>query len=153
MRTLTVVLFAGFLATVLTAHADSLFTSAAARDGTLISEKRAKIEVGDIIAQLQKGRHTTTTAELLALDVGGYVVDTPGIRSFDIAGVPLGELEMHFVEFAEHLADCKFADCTHIHEPSCSVRAAVKAGHIHSDRYESYARMYTERAGSPGERG
>ncbi len=109
-----------------------------------------RLRVGDIIGQLQKGRHTTSTAELLALDAGGYVVDTPGVRAFDMAGIPLGELETHFVEFAEHLPDCKFPDCTHIHEPDCAVLGAVEAGRIHPSRYESYARMFTERAGLPG---
>jgi ribosome biogenesis GTPase len=106
-----------------------------------------KLRVGDIIEQTTKGRHTTSNAELLRLDVGGYVVDTPGVKSFDIAAVPLAELEMHFVEFADRLADCKFADCTHLHEPDCAIRAAVEAGQIDARRYESYARLFEERAG------
>ena len=106
-----------------------------------------ELRVGDIIEQLQKGRHTTSTAELLALEIGGYVVDTPGVRAFDIAGVPLAELEMHFVEFVDRIPDCKFPDCTHLHEPGCAVRAAVEGGQIHPGRYESYARMFAERSG------
>lgn len=106
-----------------------------------------KLRVGDIIEQTTKGRHTTSTAELLRLDVGGYVVDTPGVKSFDIASVPLAELEMHFVEFADRLADCKFADCTHLHEPNCAIQTAVEAGQIDAGRYESYARLFEERAG------
>jgi ribosome biogenesis GTPase len=110
-----------------------------------------QLRVGDIIEQLQKGRHTTTTAELLTLDAGGYVVDTPGIRAFDIAGVPLAELEMHFVEFADLIPECKFPDCTHIHEPDCAVRAAVEVDQVSLTRYESYARMFQERAGTTGD--
>jgi len=106
-----------------------------------------KLRVGDIIEQTARGRHTTSTAQLLPLESGGYVADTPGIRSFDIAAVPLAELEMHFVEFTDRLADCKFPDCTHIHEPDCAIRAAVEAGDIDPRRYESYARMFEERAG------
>ncbi|MCP4246671.1 MAG: ribosome small subunit-dependent GTPase A [bacterium] len=105
------------------------------------------LRTGDVIEQTTKGRHTTSCAELLRLDCGGYVVDTPGIKSFDIASVPLAEIEMHFVEFAECLADCKFPDCTHRHEPGCAVLAAVEEGRIDSGRYESYARMFGERAG------
>ncbi|MCH7812800.1 MAG: ribosome small subunit-dependent GTPase A [Planctomycetes bacterium] len=104
------------------------------------------LRTGDIIEQTAKGRHTTTCAQLLRLDCGGYVVDTPGIKSFDIAAVPLAEIEMHFVEFAECLADCKFPDCTHLHEPGCAVLAAVQDGRIDAGRYESYARMFSERA-------
>jgi ribosome biogenesis GTPase len=106
-----------------------------------------KLRVGDIIEQTTKGRHTTSTAELLRLEVGGYVVDTPGIKSFDIAAVPLAEIEMHFVEFTDRLADCKFSDCTHVHEPNCAIRAAVEAGEIDAGRYDSYVRMFEERAG------
>jgi ribosome biogenesis GTPase len=106
-----------------------------------------KLRVGDIIEQTTKGRHTTSTAELLRLEVGGYVVDTPGIKSFDIAAVPLAEIEMHFVEFTDRLADCKFSDCTHVHEPNCAIRAAVEAGQIDAGRYDSYVRMFEDRAG------
>jgi ribosome biogenesis GTPase len=103
------------------------------------------LQVGDVIEQTQKGRHTTTTARLLKLDVGGFVVDTPGVKSFDIGSVPLGEIEMYFEEFAERLADCKYPDCTHIHEPACAVLLAVQSGEIHESRYESYLRMFQER--------
>ncbi|MHC4063043.1 MAG: ribosome small subunit-dependent GTPase A [Planctomycetota bacterium] len=106
-----------------------------------------ELRVGDIIEQTTKGRHTTSTAQLLRLELGGYVVDTPGVRSFDISSVPLSEIEAHFVEFTERLADCKFPDCTHIHEPDCAIQAAVEAGQIDPRRYESYARMLEERAG------
>jgi ribosome biogenesis GTPase len=106
-----------------------------------------ELRIGDIIEQTTKGRHTTTTAQLIRLDFGGYVVDTPGVKSFDIATVPLAELEMHFVEFADRLTHCKFADCTHRHEPDCAVRTAVEAGEIDAGRYESYVRMFDERAG------
>lgn len=106
-----------------------------------------RLRVGDIIEQLQKGRHTTSTAELLTLEVGGYVVDTPGIRAFDVASVPAGEIEAYFAEFVDRLSDCKFADCTHLHEPGCAVRAAVEADEIHPSRYESYVRLFSERTG------
>ncbi|HUU82719.1 MAG TPA: ribosome small subunit-dependent GTPase A [Phycisphaerae bacterium] len=106
-----------------------------------------KLRVGDIIEQTTKGRHTTSTAQLLRLDFGGYVVDTPGVKSFDVACVPLAEIEMHFVEFSERLANCRFPDCTHIHEPDCAIQAAVEAGDIDAGRYESYVRIFQERAG------
>lgn len=106
-----------------------------------------RLRTGDVIADLRKGRHTTTTAQLLRLDAGGYVVDTPGIRAFELAMVPPGDLEAHFVEIAERVAGCHFADCTHIHEDDCAVQAAVEQGEIHPERYESYVRLFKERCG------
>jgi len=103
------------------------------------------LRVGSVIEATSKGRHTTSMAQLLRLDFGGYVVDTPGVKSFEIASVPLGELEAHFVEFADLIPQCKFPDCTHLHEPACAVRAAVENGRIDPRRYESYVRMFTER--------
>lgn len=103
-----------------------------------------RLRVQEVSRDSEKGRHTTTTARLLRLDAGGYVVDTPGIRSYELASVPLNELEMHFVEFVDRLAGCKFPDCTHTHETNCAIRQAVQAGNIHTQRYESYVSMFSE---------
>jgi len=103
-----------------------------------------QLAIGTIIEELGKGRHTTTTAQLIKLDFGGYVVDTPGIRSLDLSGVPRGEFEKHFVEFVDRLAGCKFPDCTHTHETGCAIKTAVRSGSIRPERYESYVRMFTD---------
>ncbi len=103
-----------------------------------------KLRVGDVIEQTQKGRHTTTTASLIRLAVGGYVVDTPGVRAFDVSLVPQHELEAHFVEFVPRIAQCKFADCSHTHEIDCAIKAAVERGDIHLQRYETYLQMFEE---------
>lgn len=103
-----------------------------------------KLQIGDIVAQTQKGRHTTTTAVLIRLEVGGYVVDTPGVKSFDLSVIDKNEYEAYFVEFVDRVKDCKFADCTHTHEHDCAVKQAVEDGEIHADRYESYVRMFEE---------
>ncbi|UCF33091.1 MAG: ribosome small subunit-dependent GTPase A [Phycisphaerales bacterium] len=102
------------------------------------------LQIGDIVEQTQKGRHTTSTATLIRLRLGGYVVDTPGVKSLDISTVEKGEIEVHFLEFQPHIPDCKFPDCTHTHETDCAVKAAVEAGLIHPERYESYVRMFEE---------
>ncbi len=99
------------------------------------------LRVGEVQEQSEKGRHTTTTAELIRLDGGGYVVDTPGIRAFDLSLVPNNELELHFVEFAERVAGCKFPDCTHTHETECAIKRAVEHGEIDIERYESYLHL------------
>ncbi|MHC4696314.1 MAG: ribosome small subunit-dependent GTPase A [Planctomycetota bacterium] len=103
-----------------------------------------RLRTGDIIEQLQKGRHTTSNATMLRLKIGGYVVDTPGVRSFDISMVPRNEFEAYFVEFLDHVSNCKFPDCTHIHEDDCAIIQAVEGGDIHADRYESYVRLFED---------
>ena len=81
---------------------------------------------------------------MIRLANGGYVVDTPGVRSFDLATVGRHEIEVYFIEFVKHVPDCKFPDCTHTHEDHCAVKQAVARGEIHQERYESYVRLFTE---------
>jgi ribosome biogenesis GTPase / thiamine phosphate phosphatase len=92
---------------------------------------------------LGKGRHTTTVAELhpLGLEGGGYVADTPGIREIGLWNLPPEDLDWCFRELRPFLGDCYYAGCTHIHEPNCAVRAAVAAGQIDPNRYDSYTRL------------
>jgi len=103
-----------------------------------------RLQTGEVSEAVRKGRHTTTTARLLELDVGGYVVDTPGIRTFELPPIELGEIESYFVEFIERVKDCKYPNCAHVKEESCAIRAAVKAGEIHPQRYDSYLRILAE---------
>lgn len=88
-----------------------------------------------------KGRHTTVAPELLKLDVGGYVADTPGIRTLGLWDIEPEELDHYFMEFRPFLLFCEFRDCTHTHEPGCAVRAAVEQGKIAPGRYLSYQRL------------
>ncbi|MEA3326329.1 MAG: ribosome small subunit-dependent GTPase A [Chloroflexota bacterium] len=88
-----------------------------------------------------KGRHTTQVRELFALDMGGYVADTPGIRSLALWDTEPEELDGYFIEMRDLVSECKFNDCTHTHEPGCAVREAVAAGEISSERYASYLRL------------
>ncbi|MEJ2212275.1 MAG: ribosome small subunit-dependent GTPase A [Anaerolineae bacterium] len=91
-----------------------------------------------------KGRHTTVSARLWPLDEGGYVADTPGLREAGLWDIEPEELAWHFAEFRPYLADCRFSSCTHTHEPGCAVKAAVEAGQISQERYDSYQRMLEE---------
>lgn len=102
-----------------------------------------RLKVGDL-SDLQRGRHTTTTASLLRWQFGGYVVDTPGTRQFDLAGIEAGEVEAYFKEFIPHIGGCRFPDCSHTHEIDCAIHAAVEAGGISAERYESYVKIYEE---------
>lgn len=88
-----------------------------------------------------KGRHTTVHSELLELDEGGWVADTPGLRSLGLWDLEPEEIDGYFVEIKPLVAGCVFNDCTHTHEPGCAVRAAVEAGQVAPSRYESYLRL------------
>ena len=90
-----------------------------------------------------KGRHTTVHSELLPLAGGGYVADTPGIRSLGLWDVQPEELDGYFVEIEPYVELCEFGDCTHLSEPGCAVRRAVADGHIAPSRYDSYCRLRT----------
>jgi ribosome biogenesis GTPase len=103
----------------------------------------ATAEVSTVLSG--KGRHTTTHAELHPLEgpAGGYVADTPGIRELGLWQIPPTELAWCFPEFRDHLGACAFNDCSHLHEPRCGLRAAVGAGSVSEERYDSYRRMLT----------
>jgi ribosome biogenesis GTPase len=96
------------------------------------------LRVRDVSETTQKGRHTTTTAELLRLDSGGWVVDTPGIRQFRLWDIIPEEVERFFLEFRPFVPLCAYPDCTHTHEERCAVKTAVGRGLISSRRYTSY---------------
>jgi ribosome biogenesis GTPase len=89
-----------------------------------------------------KGKHTTTNAELIRLDWGGYVVDTPGLRQFELWGVEPGEVEGFFPEFRPYIPQCKFPDCTHTHETDCAVKDAVYWNQVDQGRYDSYLKLF-----------
>ena len=88
-----------------------------------------------------KGRHTTVYSELLPLEGGGWIADTPGIRSLGLWDLEPEELDGYFVEIKPLVDQCLYNDCTHTHEPGCAVRAAVAEGRVAQSRYESYVKM------------
>ena len=102
------------------------------------------LQVKDVSEATGKGMHTTRYTEMFPLDVGGYVADTPGIRGLALFDVEPSELDAYFREIAPLVADCQFSNCTHRNEPNCAVRAAVAAGRIAPQRYESYLRLREE---------
>ncbi|MFM7677235.1 MAG: ribosome small subunit-dependent GTPase A, partial [Roseiflexaceae bacterium] len=99
------------------------------------------LAVGDVSGAVNKGRHTTTVAQLIPLGNGGYVADTPGIREIGLWKVSDEALAYGFKEFQEYLDECRFSDCTHRHEPDCAVLQALHDGHIAQARYDSYIRL------------
>jgi len=100
--------------------------------------------VSAISAATTKGRHTTRYSELVPLEGGGWIADTPGIRTISPWDVEPHELDGYFIEIAPYVAQCKFPDCTPTHEPDCAVRAAVEQGLISEARYDSYLRLRDE---------
>jgi ribosome biogenesis GTPase len=97
-----------------------------------------------------KGRHTTTYASFIRLGTGGYVIDTPGIRSFTFHEKTAIELSHCFVEFRPLMGQCKFRECRHMDEPGCVVRDAVEAGTISKWRYRSYLGILLGATGREG---
>jgi ribosome biogenesis GTPase len=95
--------------------------------------------------EVGKGRHTTTHLEMFELDLGGALVDTPGMREFGLWDIEAAELADLFPEMAEYVGRCKFGlSCHHDREPGCAVRKAVMAGTISPYRYQSYMRLREE---------
>lgn len=96
-------------------------------------------EVSDVN---QKGKHTTTATQLLELDFGGWVFDTPGIRQFELWNIIPEEVEGFFTEFRPWVPLCAFPDCTHTHEERCAVKRAVRRRLLDASRYFSYRGMF-----------
>jgi ribosome biogenesis GTPase len=90
----------------------------------------------------QKGRHTTTTAQLWPLSSGGYVVDTPGIRQFQLWDVIDVEVAGYYRDLRPFVHLCRYPNCTHIHEADCAVKNAVADGRLDARRYESYCNLF-----------
>lgn len=108
-----------------------------------------RLRTAPVSARSGEGRHTTTATELLRLDGGGYVIDTPGIREYTLWEIGPAALDRNFPELDAFREGCHFADCTHSHEPGCAVKAAAESGEIAARRYRSYLLMLDEvRAGS-----
>ena len=111
---------------------------------TLINElvPHAELRTGDVRERDGKGRHTTTSSSLFDFPGGGYVIDTPGIRSIGLMDLEPETLAKIFPGFFDddHFT-CKFSNCKHLKEPGCAVRAAVEAGKISEARYASYVRI------------
>ena len=101
-------------------------------------EPEADFKTGEISDYSKKGKHTTTFARLVPLQIGGYIVDTPGLREFGLVNISKSELSLFFPEMIEPRQYCRFNNCTHFHEPGCGIAEAYEAGEISASRYNSY---------------
>ena len=100
------------------------------------------LRTGEVSESDGRGRHTTTAAELISLEGGGFVVDTPGLRGFGLWDLEPGEVASGYRELAPMI--CKYRNCLHREEPGCTVPAAVESGEVDEERYESYLRLVEE---------
>ncbi|MCL6100783.1 MAG: ribosome small subunit-dependent GTPase A [Bacteroidetes bacterium] len=98
-------------------------------------------KIGTISDSTSKGKHTTVTSVLRKVDVGTFIIDTPGIREIDPYGVRKEDLGHYFVEFKPFQDNCRFNTCTHDHEPGCAIIEAVENELIDKLRYQSYLNM------------
>ena len=104
------------------------------------------VKVGTISEAHRRGQHTTTASSLHVIEGGAKVIDTPGVRSFSLDNLSPEQIREAFTEFSPFVDDCRYNDCTHLHEPKCAVRAAAELGQIPIERYETYRRILTEAA-------
>lgn len=114
-------------------------------------EPELGLRVGRISERVRRGRHTTTTATMVPITGGGFVVDTPGFSEVGIWDVDPEGLAHCFPEFASRFDECRFGNCKHRSEPGCAILAAVEAGEIPATRHESYLAVLAELEGLPRE--
>ncbi len=105
------------------------------------------MQTGSISAKIARGKHTTRHCELIYVQDGTYIVDTPGFSSLFIADMEKEELKQYYPEFAKYASLCRFQGCAHIHEPDCAVRDALEKGKISRVRYQNYCLLYEELKG------
>lgn len=96
------------------------------------------LKTNEISAYHSSGKHTTTFAEMFEISENSYIIDTPGIRGFGLLDINKDELSHYFPEIFKLSDNCKYYNCSHVHEPGCAVKEAVKTGEISLSRYENY---------------
>jgi ribosome biogenesis GTPase len=99
---------------------------------------REELRTAETSNKTGKGVHTTTSSAMFPLPGGGYVIDTPGIREFNLSGITRESLRFYYTEFLRYMPECAFSSCSHTVEPGCAVIAAVESEAIDAGRYESY---------------
>lgn len=103
------------------------------------------IRIGEISDMHQKGKHTTTFAEMHKLSFDAHIIDSPGIKEFGLFDFDKANLSHYFPEMLDYMHFCKFNNCTHVHEPDCAVKQAFDKGKIAKSRYVNYLNMLAGR--------
>lgn len=109
-----------------------------------VIQPEAKMETGIVSTKIKRGKHTTRHSELIFVDEGTYIMDTPGFSSLYINEIEKDELKDYFIEFKEYENECRFIGCMHLNEPNCAVKEALSEGKISKIRYENYCNLYDE---------
>jgi ribosome biogenesis GTPase len=104
-------------------------------------EPQLGLKVQAVSRETEKGKHTTTVARLIPLAIGGFVVDTPGIRQFQLWDIVPEEVAGYYRDIRPYVSLCRYPDCTHMHEAQCAVKDAVADGRLDARRYESYCHL------------
>ena len=109
-------------------------------------DSKFQLQTGEVSDKIKRGKHTTRHAELLKLECGGMVADTPGFSSLTLDDIEENELKDYFIEFENFSDECKFGGrCMHENEPACGVKNAVEENKISKERYESYLQLLNEK--------
>lgn len=104
-----------------------------------------KLETGEISKKTKRGKHTTRHVELVELNIGGYVLDTPGFSSLNLDFIKKEEdLQHYFKEIKKYSDSCKFNSCLHLKEPSCEIKKQVELGNMSEERYKNYLNFMEE---------
>lgn len=132
---------------VLRGHVSALTGNSGVGKSSILNvlDPSLRVPVGKVSEKLGRGRHITRHVELLHLDFGATVADTPGFSSFDtdiVDRAAAGELQYAFREFNPYTGRCRFDDCAHVKETGCAVLSALKKGDISPSRHMSYVRLY-----------
>ena len=100
------------------------------------------LRTAEISEKNQEGKHTTVNSEMLEIPGGARIIDSPGVRDYAPALADLGQVLQGFREMESARQGCRFANCKHLREPGCAVKAGVESGEISARRYESYRRLF-----------
>ncbi len=103
-----------------------------------------QLQVGEISNKNNRGKHTTRHVELMQLEFGGWVLDTPGFSSLEVENIDIGDLQYYFREFTPLIGSCKFNGCIHLNEPECAVKQSVSQNQISKLRYNTYIQLLGE---------
>ena len=107
-------------------------------------QDQVEMETGQISSKIERGKHTTRHSEIIPLGENSYIMDTPGFSSMDVPGFEKEDLWTCYPEFAQFEPYCRFQGCSHISEPDCGIKNALKDGQISQVRYDNYALFYEE---------
>ncbi len=123
-----------------------LLGSSGVGKSTLLNSLSGKeqMKISEISSSVNKGKHTTSHRELFVLNNGGILIDNPGMREVGIADAKIG-LETTFETILEYAKNCRFIDCTHVHEKDCAILAAVESGEIDKNSYANFRKMEKEK--------